>query len=559
MIQKRILAFVLLLIIFVNSQQIRVEAVTVTNKVVIGDAVRLLDGEVIAFHPIQGDEIWNLKLIGIDTKASEEAYEFVKSNIMGNILVARVQLDDQGNYYRDDAGYYYGHLYINNKNINEMLMENGLVDLNEEHKDLNGYAELENKYLFAKENEHGKFGKGAYFNPYTKKVNIQTATSSELEKILVNTDYDLASLITKYVKENKINKKDELKFIDPRITNEWLEINNSKLSVMTNINTAEENELRSLFYSYKEKDIVNRIIERRLDSPFTDVEQLKDIKDLSDTFYDKIKHYVGLEYYTSLVDPAIKVVNINTASESQLKEIEDLSDNHIDRIIKYRNHYSYKTKEEIKEYPSGMSTSTFNKFEDSFTLYTDVNKATLNELESVFGSVLSISSQRRLYANAIKRERPFKSISEIKEFVPSHIYNQISPYIYVNELKRPTQLNVNLATKTQVMSFFDFTSSEASKFMDYQDDHRIEYFGLIDKKFDMEEHQSKVALYTNINEATSEELMLLHKDMNKYIVNKIIEYREDHVFGNKDEFKMLLSAIKNKTIYKDIERYIVVR
>lgn len=537
------------------------KAVTLEYKTYIGEVVRLLDGEAMVVKILNAKEkpVWNLRLIGIDTDASNEAYEFVKTNTMGNVLIFKVHLNKDESLYRDNDGYYYSQVYISNKNLNGMLMTNGLAKLDKSHKDLYGYNEVANKAAYAEENGIGQFGAGDYYNPYSRKVNIQTASTTEMRDILVNTDYELANKIYKYVKYNKINIKSELKFIDPLITNDWLDVNQNKISLMTNINTAEEYELKTLFISSKEKAIVEKVVENRLKKPYTKMDKLLDIKEVTTTILDKVKPFAALEYRKNFIDEETKVVNVNTASERQLRAVEDISDSYAKKIVKYRDNYGYKTLEELKELPGGFSDLTFNKVEDSLKVWTNLNDATDYELESLFGKYNLTTSQQRIYGAKIKRYAPYETIEDVKKYIPQYIYEDIKNYVYVGEIETPMYTNINLATKSQLITNFKLSTTDANKILTYTKGRDVNYFAEINQKVDLEKYGHKITLYTNVNTATKEELMALHKDITIYIANKIIEYREERPFGNKAELGKLFSSIKKNKIYIEIEKYLVVR
>lgn len=558
---KRFIAIVLVLV-FSLSISTTISAKSNDYRLVVGEVMEVIDSELFHVYLYEEDETERLRLIGIDTHASAEAFAHVKAFVNQTPVLFRIQLDSSGDYVRDENDFAYAEiLNMSSISLNNELLAMGLADLNEDHKELNNYSQFVETYAFAIDHSIGIHGDGTLVNPYAKKININTASSMEIDELLRDLDTDLGMKIATYAKYNKINYMDELKYIDPIITNEWIDKNKSRITLVTHINTAESYELASLFGSSKDDDIAEEIINYRLEEPFTDIDQINKIEGVTDKMYEGVEPFISLRYEMHYNDEDIHVVNINTASVAQLEGLEYMTESMAKNIVKYRDddQYSYKSEEAVLKIPSAMGMSDFNKHEDSFVISTDINNADDYELKSLFGSSSINSTTTKSYVSEIEENRPYSDISDIKDFIPSHIYSDIEPYIYVDEPENTPKLNLNLATESQLKSYLDLSSEDAEKITKFTKYYTINYYDEVDKKIDLSEVDEYITLYTNINTASYDELKMLHDDMSNKITDKLIEYREDTPFANLNELESFFKDINHYNIYKDVKNFIVFR
>jgi len=177
------------------------------------------------------------------------------------------------------------------------------------------------------------------------------------------------------------------------------------LKVRTELNNAKDSELTSVFGN----NYSNRVKDKRT---FKNIEQLEDILDSRQ--YNKIKGlvYVGNEY--------TKYVNLNTATEEQLRNV-GFTNSEINQLLNAR----------------GMKTALdlpfdISKYNDSVTLYTNINLATSQELETLNNGIT-----KTIIDNIInyRSSQPFGSQEEVRQFFAdnnaSALYNNIIDYITV--------------------------------------------------------------------------------------------------------------------------------
>lgn len=517
----------------------------------LGIVTQVIDGEAVAVQ--FGDMNVRIKLIGVNTNASEKTLEYVTSVVMGKYVWVIVENLYNTNY--TSSSYYpaYVYLYDTGEMLNTMILNEGLGELNTTYSAAAKYSELVNAQTYGKSKRVGIWQDSSSSSRYTYSndgVNINTATSSQLRALSSRITSSIASNIINYRKYNPFNTIEEIKFVSG-ITKEIYDDIYNEITVVTNINDATEDELLTLA-GLTEED-VDSLLDYRDDHKFTSLTQFYTKTDVSSTKYNNNKHFISLDdedYIDYVVED--KVVNINTASSSQISSAGGtyISSSTADKIVSYRkNGYTYKTLMELCEISSSSITqSTIDKVEDNFHLYTDINNATIYELQSLFGSSY-VSSE----INKIDDERPFRSISQLKDIIGATKYDKIKQYIYVDDYTEPNRININLASLTQLQKL-TLSSSDASKLKNKYKE--MDDAG--DLPFNVEGINNTIVLYTNINTATEHELESLY-NMKASIVSDIITYRNDQPFGSMDEVEEFFEDHNEKSFYNSIKEFIVVR
>lgn len=546
----------LLVIIMCTFNLFSLNAATLGTKK-LGIAMDIIDGEALVVK--FGDSNIFIKLIGINTNASEEAIQYMNTNVKGKYVYVETEDIYSGDV--PDTKYYYAYVYMKDTGemLNSILLKKGLADLKTSNSNAIRYSELSTAQTYAKSKKVGVWNVSKTTNYSNSKnnytysgngVNINTASSSQLTK-LTSVNSNLASNIISYRNQNPFNTIEEIKFVTG-MTKEIFDDIYDEITVITNINSADENELLTLTGMNQSK--VDSIIKyRERSGNFTGLDQFYRETNLSSSDYETNKHFISLDY-SGIVDYTIgsTVVNINTASSSQIKSASSniLSSSEADAIVSNRRKsYGYKTLMELcKLSGSSISIDDINKLEDNFNLYTDINNATTSELESLFGNSYSSSE-----VNKIKNQRPFNSASEIRDIIGSSKYDDIKEYIYVDTYDVPERVNLNLASKSQLEDL-DVSSSEVSQLSNKR--KSITYSSQL--PFDVNNINDEVSLYTNINTATEYELQTLY-NMPSSLVNSIIDYRNDQPFGSMTEIREFFSDESESSIYSYISNFIVFR
>lgn len=510
-----------------------------------GEVLEIIDGEIIKvkiYNPQLGYEVWDVKLLGVKTNASQEAYEYVYSNILNTKITLKTE-----RLYSNDNYLKYGYMYYGEgKNfLNEELLRLGLAELDTDDKYSSLFSDLKSDYEFAKNNCKGIFEEEDYYYENGLKININLATKSELDDYLEDVDYDLAREIVNYRTYNNFNTIDELKFVNSEIDAEWFKKNKNDIGVVTNINKAEEQELLSVF-DYKEDSIVDDILDYREDDYFEEIDDIRHISGVSSKVFRHIKDFIDIKYTKELIEPDLKKVNINTASHDQLRKIEHMTSSQASSIVKYRDNdrYSYKNIEDILKLQS-YSSHYFDRYCDNISLYTDINKAGKTELESL--------TQKEELTKKIIDERPFDDKATLLIIIPE--LRSVADYIYIDELKEKTKININLATKKVLEDELELTKTEIS----YLRKYNRKYYNYIDLQKNISRVNMQITLFTNINTATQEELKLLNENIDTDIAEDIIEYRDTQRFTTRTELKDFFKDIDEEEIYRDINGFIVFR
>ncbi len=159
------------------------------------------------------------------------------------------------------------------------------------------------------------------------------------------------------------------------------------LTFVTNINDATRYEIQSLFGDEYEKSVVDLIMSKRNFNSLNDLKEVLSVKDYN-TIYKHVK----------LNNDNIKYVNINTVDKSTLQSLNFDSDT-ISWILK--NQYRIDDMRELDE--------DLLLYEDKFTIYTNINKATAFEIMSLSSKISSN------LANSIVKEASFEMFANIDE------------------------------------------------------------------------------------------------------------------------------------------------
>ena len=557
----KLILFLFLLSIILNVFNIEVYADDDKSLTTyMGEVLEIIDGEIIKVKISDsklGNPICDVKLIGVKTNASEEAYKFVYESILNQPILLKFE-----NSISKDSSLQYGYIYYGDELnfLNKEILQKGIGEF--DNKDLQAllYKDLNEAYTFAKDNYIGLFEDEENDFLYQSKININLSSQSEMVQNLINTDATLASKIINYRTFNEFNSIDELKFIDNEIDSSWIDSNKRMISIITNINMAQEIELLSLFNNYYEEKYVNNILDYRTVSIFNKINDLKNVKDIKDNTINSIRDYIDIKFSNKLIEKDLKKVNINTAAYWQLMSVLNISEQKAKNIVKYKNNdkindineYSYKNKEDIIKIDS-FTNDSFNHYEDNISLITNVNTASETELDSLFGEFINTKTKRDKLVKEIISLRPIKYKNYLLKEVPE--LNSISNYINVEEIERQPLVNINLASEKVLKDNLNCTTKNIKLLKKYD----RKYYNYSSLPIDLSSLDNKITLFTNINNASKEELKLLHYEINDKIANKLIETRNKQRFSSRLDLEKFFEDMNKENIFKDIKIFIVYR
>lgn len=538
------LIFISLVIFFIFSINTFANGYTkINDNSTYATVTQIIDGDAIKVKLSTGESAY-VKLAGITANGYDEAYEYLIQKLLG----ANVFLVKDG--YESSIKWNYMLVYYNGKNINEDLLERGyaIIDNTQDKTSINNAlitaqsnatAYGNGVWTYSSSTASTITGQTSTTNYAGNKININTATQSQLKTYLRNIDDKLASAIILYREKNPFSTIEELKFVEG-ITRDIYNQNKNIISVSTNINTATYLELKSL-RELSDTEI-DKIIEARIANNFTKIESLKEL--ISSTKYSNIEPYISISDTYQIYNTINSyIANINGAERSYLI-YTGLSSSDAEQIIAYRkNGYTYKTLGELLKLPSfSLTEKNLNYLEDNLQTMTNLNPKNKNELESIFSSTMA----SKLYSTYIS------TTSNLKTVLGETVYNKVKDYVYV-DTNTNSYINLNTATQEQLTSI-GLTYSQAKQIINARP---ITNSSLL--PFNIADFNTKVSLYTNINTASDTEIQSLNSGMTSTIINNIKSYVKDQPFGSLDEVETYFASIGQADLYKSIKNFIVVR
>ena len=323
-------------------------------------------------------------------------------------------------------------------------------------------------------------------------------------------------------------------------------INGVRADNAVNINTATASVLRNRLNI--SSSIANEIIEYRSHNPFNTVEEIKFVPGFTKALYDE--H----------IDTITVISNINAATRDELLTLGDLNDSEIDRIISHRNSDGFNNVSELDTERLIRRTqynqivdfiSTSDEFEIQLRIPNrtfNVNTATASELRG-----LNISN-----ANTILRYRSNYSYKTLGELVALNALttrelNRVADNL-ISGLENEEYININTATRQELLSL-GIPIADVNSILSEQgrmtNSERI--------PINLSHWDSQISLYTNINTASSKELLSLSENMTDSIVSQIVNYRDEQIFGDTNEIRDFFSNINQSNIFNSVRNFLVVR
>lgn len=541
---KKIIILSFVLSIILNIQYVFAKEIKhITNTTTIANVVKVIDGDTIKVKLSNGDLAY-VKLKGITSNGFDDSFKYLTDTLLGE----DVTLIKNGISY---VGGTFNYLTVisNEININNEMLKNGLavIDKNQEDsvlaKKLASYEQAaKNSHLGIWRVDSSNYstitGDNIPYTPtVTNRVNINTATIYQLERLLKDVSRDVAINIVNYREKNPFSTVSEIKFVKG-FSKSLYDKNKDLLTVSTNINTASEFELKTL---YEITDIeVKRILEQRNIKKF---EYISDIRNLiSYSTYNKISSYISTfdVYNVNSIIP-YKRANISLSDRTYLTSAS-VSSSLADDIIKYRkNGYTYKTLMELTKI-SNLTEQDVNYLADNLEVFTNVNTNDIDNLIPVFGRT---NSQKLI-------DRKIYQIYEIKNIIGDKEFNRVKNAICI-DTNKDEYVNINTASKEQMYSQ-GISVAQASDFIKKRPIKNASQL-----PFDISSINNKISLYTNINTASKKEILSLSLDITNTIADNIIRYREQEPFASLDEIREFFKTNNALSTYDKIKDYIVVR
>ncbi len=549
---KKIISTTLILLILFTYNINGSNNYQVINENLYAIVTKVFDAEAMEIKLVSTGEVALVKLIGVNSQGYNGGYEYINSRLLGK----QVLITYDTTVYTPNKNWNLVYMRENGDLINTKLIELGYAQAELSTSTDTIYANYQKLQNTAKNNNLGMWqDKGLisaetssqyYYD--TNTININTATENQIRNNLEDITSTLASNIVSYRKNNPFNSIEEIKFVDG-MTKEIYDKNIRLIHVVTNINKAKHTELASLINITSSE--ADTIIEYRDKKGTIYLKNLVNDNILSDNDYNANKNFLSEndETYIYIAAPE-RVVNINTATSTELARA-GLSNSNANKIIKLREEgYTFKNIGELELVDTlSISKSTLQKLQDNLTVKTNINTASSYELTSLFGGTYSGLTND---INTIIKNRDYKNINEIKDTIGETRFSKIEPFIYVDKYSNDF-VNINTATVKELTDL-GISTSYANSIVNYSNEIRdFTQIPVNIKNFD-----HKITLYTNINNASINELLSLDGNMTTTIASGIIDYSEEQPFGSLSELKEYMEK-DNLSVYNKIKDYIVFR
>lgn len=525
--KKRVLG-ALLLSFVLSIQSIAVYGGSIgynLEKTEVGKVVEIIDGEVIKVFFFRRNfdvpSVELVKLIGIDTDANVDAFEYTSNRLLGKSVYFTIE--ESANYQPSDM-VHANVFYDFDRTVSEELLELGYARVDESYKGSEHYHSFLKSEFNAKLYEEGIWATN--LSETSDRININTATTLQLQTIL-DIEQSLANEIYSYRIYNAYNDITEIMAADSTFDAQWFEEHRHLLSVITNINKASYLELSSLIGNASNaQEIIDDIDHYIRFNEVTDLDELEDIASFR-SHYTRVEDFLTLDATNIYDDNHLYVVNINTCNSDNFEYATGLTSGAFSKLENYRDDdYFISTIGELYIYNGIFDAVSSHHYSDHMVAYTDINTANEFELMTLFDQTDMTSSEKKDIAEEIIDGQPYLLMSQVRSAIGSVNYDLIEPYIYVY-------------TEDILDRYNRFTVPE--------DD--------LDAMAD--KYDDRSAMFTNINQISRNAMYDLHPDMNDEIVDAIVEYRDIHHFRYLDDLKTIFSDAKKLALYNKLDNYIV--
>lgn len=520
--------------------------VAIVIDVIDGEAIKVMHLHSTASTPI----IEMIRLIGVDSMANDETYEYMKDQLLGQPVF--ILYDENVLPVTDE--YVNAYVFANtDQTLNETLLTYGYAVLDETYSNATYYKDLVDAEFYAVRQEKGLH---KLSTTPSNIININLASSSIIEEHL-DVSSEVASRIVSYRNRNPINDSKELGFIHDELDREFIIENRASIHYTTNINDATLYELTSLFATSNGLNMAHDVNRDRVFTPFVYVEDLKSITSVS-SYYTIIEPYITTTINDNiLVNEDYQVANVNTASVSELVEASGMSTYNAEKIVDQRDDigYIYRSLEELSKSNFPLANIDLAPYIDNLSFATEINKAEDFELETLFSNFELSDEIQESMVEKINYSKPFYSYKEVSDVIGSAFYEELQSLIYIEGIdnKAVAPMNVNSADEEDLVDHLDLTGSDETSVLDrnydYTNPSQLTFVDLDDMEL--------ITLFTNVNNASYNELMNMSDHMTATIANEIIDYRSYYPIYTTEELKSILSDLSKLYVYELIKNEVV--
>ena len=518
--------------------------------------VRVVDVNAIVVRTANGEAL--VRLIGVMPGGSQQAVNHLAGQIVGRNVILN---SDPNLPIQPHGRWNYMYVHLDGRFINREIVEMGFALFNDAHYFTMYFEQMEEAEYIA-----GLVGLGFWATDmrqptllrHQDRININTATQWQIYNRL-DVDMVLAQAIVSYRNTHPIRHVNDLVFVQG-MTGEDFARNRYRMGVSTNINTAAEDELATMFTLATARAITDS---RVTQGPFTNINQLVGRGVMTQLQFNNAEHFISLEdeYTIELYRPSFRA-NINLASQMQLTRA-GATPAQASAYIAQRAIMPLRNVQDLMHH-AAFNTQNTNAIADNMRTHTNINTAPRSEIESLFGSTGITTANLNTAVNNIISHRQnnyFGSVEEFRGFLPAGAnFDNIAPFIYVDEPELPWVINLNRATREQLEA--TGMSAETARLISINTQRGS---WLLPSQLpaivrNLPDHVMRhLSLRTNINTADQVELISLDPSMTLQIVERIERYREEIPFGNMAEVQRLFDLMNMRTAYNRFAPQIILR
>jgi competence ComEA-like helix-hairpin-helix protein len=466
--------------------------------------LQVIDGDALKVQLNDTGEIALIRLAGLSSAGYSEAFTYTVTQLLGRDVL--IKLDESIRNATIDGRWTPVYLYNQNVLYNRLLLQKGFARVDTIYVNITFYTTFQSDERLARSRSLGMWAPGALYYPsvsrpsYTlgyERVNINTATSSQLRNALEGLSVSSAQSIVSYRENAPYNRVRDVKF-SGGINREQYEVFSRIMIICTNINTATEEELRMTGFTASES---RTIIRQRENRPFADTEQLRTANIITSSKYQQLSPYLSI-YEEDVLQHAIplRTADINTADAAELNRVGS---------------------------QSGITLAKARQIEEG-----------------------------RAHGYTYKSMGEIQKISSIS-LTDSQIH-QLSDNLLVTPgydiLTVPAFININTATQ-QTLLETGFSATQASAIRNMRGRMRSG----ADIPIQLGSLDAYCTLYTNINVTSMFELLSLSEEMTAYFASALIDAAAYQPFGSMDEVSRFFADYDESSLYSRIRSYIILR
>ena len=515
----------------------------------------IIDGEVIQVVYLStlknSPNMETVRMIATDTEADDDTFLYVKNQLLGKVVYI---LKENISFPKVES-YFDAYVYkTTEESFNAHLIKQGLAKVADGFERATQYEEFLNLEAYA---YHHGLGKWKLSTTTDDIININLASKEMLMQHFEIND-GVATEILNYRRVNPIDRYEEIGYIHESFDINFIEKFRSTIHFVTPVNSAGLYELTSIVSNTNNQSIAQEIYQRRLFSPFTSLSELKEIETFK-TLYENALPFLSLDKIVmdEKVSNNSKIANINTASPSEIAIAGGMAMDVAIAFTSYRDQYQLPSYN-LSQWSLGSQpwiSLNLRAYIDRLHCKTDINNSAEYELKTLFSKSALTDSERSLLVDKIIINRPYYNFQSFSNIIGESLYAQVKDYIeipYVNmSSKKP--ININTAEKSSVISYLGLDEKNTKLYQSYSS----KYSNFNQLNFSAGDNQSLITLYTNINEASYDELKNMSKYMTDFLIRKIISRRAKYPFYTKSELENFLKEIKMQYVYTALHPYIV--